>query len=335
MSLAGGDLSEWLRLALPLGIGGLITWLVARRGGWRREENPVAEDIGDPYRAYSRDHDRTLAARDVPAALEGHRLDGAEARALRDPDLWAAEVHASRAILATYTRDRSERFRQAVAADLALAPPQDWAVCILVDQSGSMRGDGMRHTAAATRWLADNLHAMGLHTALLGFTTLGWKGGEPRQQWLKAGRPPRPGRLCALLHIVYQNFGKALLERDWEVMLRPDLLRENVDGEALDWTYGLLKVRTEPHKLLLVISDGAPVDDSTLRQNGDAYLERHLRSVIETIEADSSVTLAAFGVGFEVSRYYRRSGSVTEIPRLPEELSGLVTHNIAEMVRRQ
>ena len=334
MISAGGDLGEWLRLALPLGIGGLIYWLVALSGR-RRRNRPIVEDSGDSYRVYTRGHDRILAARDVPVALEAHRLDGAQTRALRDPDLWAEEVHASRAILATYTRDRSERFRQAVAPSLALAPPKDWAVCILVDQSGSMRGDGMRHTAAATRWLADNLHAMGLHTALLGFTTLGWKGGEPRQQWLKTDRPKRPGRLCALMHIVYQNFGKALLERDWEVMLRPDLLRENVDGEALDWAYGLLKVRTEPHKLLLVISDGAPVDDSTLMQNGASYMERHLRSVIETIEADTAVTLAAFGVGFEVGRYYRRAAFVVDAPKLPEALSGLVTKSIAEMVQRQ
>jgi cobaltochelatase CobT len=332
---AGVDLGEWLRLALPLFLGGLIYWLVARRGGWRRETTVAVGDIDDPYRVYTRDHDRILAAKDVPAALEGHRPDGAQARALRDPDLWAAEVHASRAVLATYTRERSERLRQAIAADLASAPPGDWAVCILVDQSGSMRGDGMRNTSAATRWLADNLHAMGLHTALLGFTTLGWQGGEPRRHWLKAGRPERPGRLCALLHIVYQDFGSPLSERDWEVMLRPDLLRENVDGEALDWAYGLLKVRTERYKLLLVISDGAPVDDSTLMQNGGTYMERHLRSVIETIEADTSVTLAAFGVGFEVSRYYQRSASVAEIPKLPEALSGLVTKSIAEMVRSQ
>jgi cobaltochelatase CobT len=198
-----------------------------------------------------------------------------------------------------------------------------------------MRGDGIRHTAAVTKLLSDHFTAVGARISLLGFTTFGWRGGEPRQQWQKAGRPERPGRLCALLHTVYQGFGQPLTERDWEVMLRPDMLRENIDGEALDWAYGLLKERSEPNKLLLILSDGASVDDSTLHENPSAYLERHLLSVISKIEADPSVRLAALGIGVEVSRYYRRSESAKEIAELPEALSGLITKTIAEMVQNQ
>lgn len=179
----------------------------------------------------------------------------------------------------------------------------------------------------------DALVAAGTEVAVLGFSTVGWKGGRARQDWLWQEQPRRPGRLCALLHIEYQTFGEMLSEQDWEVMTHPDLLRENVDGEALEWAVSLIADRPEPHKLIVMLSDGAPVDDATLTHNGPSLLDRHLMSVIDCVEAEGKIMLAGLGIGFAVDRYYPRSRSTADLTEMPHALIGLIG-DVANDVRQ-
>jgi cobaltochelatase CobT len=164
---------------------------------------------------------------------------------------------------------------------------------------------------------------------ILGFTTRAWKGGHARAQWLNAGKPGLPGRLNDLRHIIYKS-----AEAPWRrsrrnlgLMMREGLLKENIDGEALAWAHQRLLARPEQRRILMMISDGAPVDDSTLSVNSGSYLERHLRQVIEEIETRSSVELVAIGIGHDVTRYYRRAVTVTDA----EELAGVMTEKLAEL----
>jgi cobaltochelatase CobT len=163
----------------------------------------------------------------------------------------------------------------------------------------------------------------------LGFTTRAWKGGQSREKWLAEGKPPNPGRLNDLRHIVYKP-----ADAPWRrarkalgLMLREGLLKENIDGEALLWAHERLLARTEQRRILMVISDGAPVDDSTLSVNPGNYLERHLRDVIEWIETRSIVELVAIGIGHDVTRYYRRAVTIVDA----EELGGAMTDKLAEL----
>src|SRR5204862_6399326 len=178
---------------------------------------------------------------------------------------------------------------------------RDTVVSLLIDNSGSMRGRPIAIAAICAHILVRTLERCGVATEILGFTTRGWKGGQSREAWLSAGRPANPGRLNDLRHIVYKRADEPYrrARRNLGLMMREGLLKENIDGEALLWAHNRLIARPEQRKILMMISDGAPVDDSTLSVNPGNYLERHLRAVIELIETRSPVELLAIGIGHD------------------------------------
>jgi cobaltochelatase CobT len=206
---------------------------------------------------------------------------------------------------------------------------RDTVVTLLLDNSGSMRGRPIMVAACSADILARTLERCGVKVEILGFTTRAWKGGHAREQWLNAGKPAFPGRLNDLRHIVYKAADAPWRRsrRNLGLMMREGLLKENIDGEALAWAHSRLLARPEQRHILMMISDGAPVDDSTLSVNSGSYLERHLRQVIEEIETRSSVELVAIGIGHDVTRYYRRAVTVTDA----EELAGVMTDKLAEL----
>ena len=206
---------------------------------------------------------------------------------------------------------------------------RDTVVTLLIDNSGSMRGRPISIAAISADIMARTLERCGVKTEILGFTTRAWKGGQSREDWLAAGRPPMPGRLNDLRHIVYKKADEPWrrARKNLGLMMREGLLKENIDGEALLWAHGRLLARNEERRILMVISDGAPVDDSTLSVNSGTYLERHLRQVIEWIENRSPVQLVAIGIGHDVTRYYRRAVTIMDAEQLGgtmvEQLAGL------------
>jgi len=206
---------------------------------------------------------------------------------------------------------------------------RDTVVTLLLDNSGSMRGRPIMVAACCADILARTLERCGVKVEILGFTTRAWKGGHSREEWLNALKPPLPGRLNDLRHIIYKAADAPWrrARRNLGLMMREGLLKENIDGEALTWAHGRLLTRPEQRRILMMISDGAPVDDSTLSVNSGSYLERHLRQVIEEIETHSSVELLAIGIGHDVTRYYRRAVTVTDA----EELAGVMTEKLAEL----
>ena len=206
---------------------------------------------------------------------------------------------------------------------------RDTAVTLLIDNSGSMRGRPITVAATCADILARTLERCGVKVEILGFTTRAWKGGQSRETWLQAGKPPNPGRLNDLRHLVYKAADAPWrrARKNLGLMMREGLLKENIDGEALDWAHQRLLGRPEQRRILMMISDGAPVDDSTLSVNPGNYLERHLRYVIEEIETRSPVELIAIGIGHDVTRYYRRAVTIVDA----EELGGAMTEKLAEL----
>ena len=206
---------------------------------------------------------------------------------------------------------------------------RDTVVSLLIDNSGSMRGRPITVAATCADILARTLERCGVKVEILGFTTRAWKGGQSREAWLQGGKPPSPGRLNDLRHIVYKRADAPWrrARKNLGLMMREGLLKENIDGEALDWAHKRLLGRPEQRRILMVISDGAPVDDSTLSVNAGNYLERHLRFMIEEIETRSPVELIAIGIGHDVTRYYRRAVTIVDA----EELGGAMTEKLAEL----
>jgi cobaltochelatase CobT len=206
---------------------------------------------------------------------------------------------------------------------------RDTVVTLLLDNSGSMRGRPITVAATCADILARTLERCGVKVEILGFTTRAWKGGQSRESWLAAGKPANPGRLNDLRHIIYKSADAPWrrARKNLGLMMREGLLKENIDGEALDWAHKRLLGRSEQRKILMMISDGAPVDDSTLSVNPGNYLERHLRWVIEDIETRSPVELIAIGIGHDVTRYYRRAVTIVDA----EELGGAMTDQLAEL----
>ena len=206
---------------------------------------------------------------------------------------------------------------------------RDTVVTLLLDNSGSMRGRPITVAATCADILARTLERCGVKVEILGFTTRAWKGGQSREAWLAAGKPATPGRLNDLRHIIYKAADAPWRRsrKNLGLMMREGLLKENIDGEALDWAHKRLLARGEQRKILMMISDGAPVDDSTLSVNPGNYLERHLRWVIEEIETRSPVELIAIGIGHDVTRYYRRAVTIVDA----EELGGAITEQLAEL----
>ncbi len=210
---------------------------------------------------------------------------------------------------------------------------RDTVVTLLLDNSGSMRGRPITVAASCADILARTLERCGVKVEILGFTTKAWKGGQSRDAWLKAGKPSSPGRLNDLRHIIYKAADAPWrrARRNLGLMMREGLLKENIDGEALTWAHERLKARPEQRKILMMISDGAPVDDSTLSVNPGNYLERHLRHVIEEIEERSPVELLAIGIGHDVTRYYKRAVTIVDA----EELAGAMTEQLASLFEEQ
>jgi cobaltochelatase CobT len=216
----------------------------------------------------------------------------------------------------SFKRERDTEFR-------------DTVVTLLIDNSGSMRGRPITIAAMSADILARTLERCGVKVEILGFTTRMWKGGQSREKWIAAGKPPNPGRLNDLRHVVYKSADSPWrrARKSLGLMLREGILKENIDGEALLWAHDRLLARTEERRILMVISDGAPVDDSTLSVNPGNYLERHLRDVIHYIEQRSPVELIAIGIGHDVTRYYRRAVTIVDA----EQLGGTMMEKLAEL----
>jgi cobaltochelatase CobT len=206
---------------------------------------------------------------------------------------------------------------------------RDTVVTILLDNSGSMRGRPISIAAICADVLARTLERCQVKVEILGFTTRAWKGGQSREKWLAEGRPAMPGRLNDLRHIVYKS-----ADAPWRrvrpnlgLMMKEGLLKENIDGEALEWAHRRMVGRREARKILMVISDGAPVDDSTLSVNPANTLEKHLRDVIAMVERRKAVELIAIGIGHDVTRYYQRAVTITDV----EQLAGAITEQLASL----
>jgi cobaltochelatase CobT len=205
-------------------------------------------------------------------------------------------------------------YKQEVQTDF-----KDTVLTLLIDNSGSMRGRPITVAALSADILVRTLERVGLKVEVLGFTTANWKGGQSRAQWTQGGRPPMPGRLNDIRHIVYKSADAPLrrTRNNLGLMLKEGILKENIDGEALLWAYKRLQSRREDRKILMVISDGAPVDDSTLSANRSGYLESDLHNVIHAIDQRGDVELTAIGIGHDVGKYYKRAVTIRNVADLP------------------
>jgi cobaltochelatase CobT len=210
---------------------------------------------------------------------------------------------------------------------------RDTVVTLLIDNSGSMRGRPITVAAMSADILARTLERCAVKVEILGFTTRAWKGGQARERWIAAGKPANPGRLNDLRHIVYKAADAPWrrARRNLGLMLREGILKENIDGEALMWAHNRLLGRPEERRILMVISDGAPVDDSTLSVNPGNYLEKHLREVIREIERIGAVELTAIGIGHDVTRYYRRAVTIVDA----EQLGGVMLERLADLFEEE
>jgi cobaltochelatase CobT len=280
------------------------------------------ESVAAPYHAYTKQFDVEVAALNLDDAIGA--LTSEEAALLRqasqefDAGLlpWKTRLH----ILAA---EAAGRVRQA----MPLEDREATIVSLLFDQSGSMRGQKMLFAAAAADACQEFLQTLKVRVEVLGFTTVRWRGGKSRSRWISLGRLRFPGRLNDLLHIVYRPATDTRASTGgpaFRQMLRPDLPKENIDGEALEWAIGRLRNYPQPRKILIVISDGAPVDDSTLDANSADYLFEHLKAVIETVEQDGDVVPYAMGLGFEVGALYKRSAFVGAPDELGAALLSLI-----------
>ena len=316
---------------------------------WRPNQSVLENPEAFGYKVFTRAYDETVGAEELCDADELERL-----RAFLDKQLQALHGAVARLanrlqrrLLAQQNRgwdfDLDEGMIDAARLARVIVDPmhpltfkqeretefRDTVVTLLLDNSGSMRGRPIMVAACSADILARTLERCGVKVEILGFTTRAWKGGHAREQWLNAGKPAFPGRLNDLRHIVYKSADAPWRRsrRNLGLMMREGLLKENIDGEALAWAHNRLLARPEQRRILMMISDGAPVDDSTLSVNSGSYLERHLRQVIEEIETRSPVELVAIGIGHDVTRYYRRAVTVTDA----EELAGVMTDKLAEL----
>jgi len=311
-------------------------------------QRPI-EMRGPPYKVFSERNDETIEAEELCdeeelarlrsyldkqlAHLQGvvgrlanrlqRRLLAQQSRAW-EFDLEEGQLDPARLVRVVMDPFQPLSFKQEKDTDF-----RDTVVTLLIDNSGSMRGRPITVAATCADILARTLERCGVKVEILGFTTRAWKGGQSREAWLAAGKPANPGRLNDLRHIIYKSADAPWrrARKNLGLMMREGLLKENIDGEALDWAHKRLLGRPEQRKILMVISDGAPVDDSTLSVNAGNYLERHLRWMIEEIETRSPVELLAIGIGHDVTRYYRRAVTIIDA----EELGGAMTEKLAEL----
>ena len=310
---------------------------------------PPHSDADPDYRVFDTAHDEEIRAEELADPIELERLRsyldqqleplrGAVARLANklqrrlqaqqnrawDFDLEEGTLDAGRLARVVANPLTPLSFKQERDTDF-----RDTVVTLLLDNSGSMRGRPISIAAISADVLARTLERCQVKVEILGFTTRAWKGGQSREAWLAAGRPQLPGRLNDLRHIVYKP-----ADAPWRraranlgLMMKEGLLKENIDGEALEWAHRRMLARNEARKVLMVISDGAPVDDSTLSVNPPSFLEKHLRDVIEMVERRRAVELVAIGIGHDVTRYYQRAVTITDV----EQLAGAMTEQLASL----
>jgi len=213
---------------------------------------------------------------------------------------------------------------------------KDTVVTILIDNSGSMRGRPISVAAICADILSRTLERCSVKVEILGFTTKNWKGGKSRELWNTENKPKNPGRLNDLRHIIYKAADKPWRQsrKNLGLMLKEGLLKENIDGEALLWAFKRIAVRKEERKILMVISDGAPVDDSTLSVNSGDYLEKHLKQTVKWIEENSNVEILAVGIGHDVTRYYRRAIKITDVQELGDVMINQLTKLFSEKIHK-
>lgn len=291
----------------PNGVLSGLVWAAVIVGLWfiggvvaRRRPTYAADRPDVAYMAFTSDYDLVIPSADIPARLAE---DGVEGEVPRDSD--QAELPERQKAFELATAAAAERL---AAFDGRLTRQ---SICFLLDMSGSMVARMPRilgELRALHRWVTDH----DARCAVLGFTTRGWRGGLSREKWAAEGRAPYPGRLCALMHVVIADFGENPSPDSWAAVLRPDALRENVDGEAIRWAGAWLgRERTEKRRLI-VLSDGAPVDDSTLSENGSSYLWTDLNHAIREIESAGDLELVGIGLSHHVERLYTRSGYLAD-----------------------
>jgi cobaltochelatase CobT len=318
-------------------------------GGPRPRPESQARPHEPAYRAFTRAFDQEVAAEDLCDADELVRLRQQLDQQLQHLQGVVSKLanRLQRRLLAQQTRawefDLEEGLLDAGRLARVIVNPlqslsykreretefRDTVVSLLIDNSGSMRGRPITVAAMCGDILARTLERCAVKVEILGFTTRAWKGGQCRERWVAEGKPRDPGRLNDLRHIIYKSADAPWrrARKNLGLMLREGLLKENIDGEALLWAYRRLLGRPERRRILMVISDGAPVDDSTLSVNAGNYLERHLREVIREIERVEAVELTAIGIGHDVTRYYRRAVTIVDA----EELGGTMMKNLAEL----
>ncbi|CAL1690541.1 Aerobic cobaltochelatase subunit CobT [Brevundimonas subvibrioides] len=314
-----------------------------------RQDNADDGRVIDAYRVFTTAYDEVIDAADLCDPMELERL-----RSLLDQQLtilssvvarlanklqrrlmaqqnrsWAFDLEEGVLDTARLTRIITDPTSPLTFKAESESPFRDTVVTLLLDNSGSMRGRPIMVAAVCADILARTLERCGVKVEILGFTTRAWKGGQAREAWITAGKPPMPGRLNDLRHIIYKAADAPWrrAKKNLGLMMREGLLKENIDGEALTWAHDRLKARPEARQILMVISDGSPVDDSTQSANAALYLDKHLRAVIERIETQSPVELIAIGIGHDVTRWYRRAVTIVDV----EQLGGVMIEKLAEL----
>lgn len=315
----------------------------------RRGDNLIDPRIGPWYKVYTEEFDEVIQPSDLANAEELNRLRHQLDRQMAGLHRTIAKLanRLQRYLLARQNRawefDREEGILDSAKLTRIVINPmtplsfkvetevafKDTVVTLLIDNSGSMRGKPITTAAISADILARTLERCGIKVEILGFTTKEWKGGRVREKWLSDGKPAGPGRLNELRHIIYKRADMPWrrAKNNLGLMMREGILKENIDGEALLWAWKRLQARPEERRILMVISDGAPVDDSTLSSNAGAYLDNHLRGVIRWIEQASEVELIAIGIGHDVTQYYSKAVTIYD----PEELSGAMMDQLAEL----
>ena len=310
---------------------------------------PQPTNLPDPYTIYTTTHDETIKAEELcdieelerlRGYLDGHMqgLSGAISRLAnrlqrrllaQQQRSWTFDLEEGMLDTARLSRVIIDPLSSLTFKEEKETDFRDTVVTILIDNSGSMRGRPIMVAAVTADIMARTLERCGVKAEILGFTTRAWKGGKSFHDWMAAGKPGRPGRLNDLRHIIYKaaDMPWRRAKRNLGLMMREGLLKENIDGEALDWAFRRLMARPEQRRILMVISDGAPVDDATQSQNKSGLLESHLRMMIDKIENRSDVELVAIGIGHDVTRWYKRAVTILDV----EQLGGAMTEKLAEL----
>ena len=312
-------------------------------------QRPNPTNLPDPYTVYTSANDEVVKAEELCETEELERLRGyldghmaglssviarlanrLQRRLLAQQQRsWTYDLEEGQLDTARLTRIITDPMSALTFKEETETDFRDTVVTILIDNSGSMRGRPIMVAAVCADIMARTLERCGVKAEILGFTTRAWKGGKSFQDWMAAGKPSKPGRLNDLRHIIYKGADMPWrrAKRNLGLMMREGLLKENIDGEALDWAYRRLMSRPEQRRIMMVISDGAPVDDATQSQNMSGLLENHLRMVIDKIENRSEVELVAIGIGHDVTRWYKRAVTIMDV----EQLGGAMTEKLAEL----